>query len=305
MGRWTDNINGEPYTPRGVSTVRGRVLGDPAVVMQKGAGFLAYLVTTHVQRNGDPIEMYKIGENQSEKARQFIEEKFDLMTTEKKRHIQVERQKVDGIQKVVYGQKSTARAVSDVVQYVTEKYKYTSLEELNAVLRFYNVEAYRGKEGTKLYQHHGLLYRVLDEHGQYIGVPLKASFFEFKPTLANLEKKFVQNLSLREQYKIRIIGDVSWQLCKQKITLKEVENNLARSRIRMCARLDADNKVKQLIYVDFETKCVFNSKDLNELCGIQALQQVIQREQTLRQQQTQEQTQKRTHRHRLRPFDGL
>ncbi|SDF83501.1 hypothetical protein SAMN05216464_1412, partial [Mucilaginibacter pineti] len=42
MERWTDNINGEPYTLRGVRTVRRRVLGDPAVVIWKGAGCLAY-----------------------------------------------------------------------------------------------------------------------------------------------------------------------------------------------------------------------------------------------------------------------
>ena len=122
-----------------------------------------HIVTTHVQRNGDPIVMYKIGENQSEKARLHIEQKFDLVTTEKKRHKQTQTQKIEGVQKVVYGLKSTARAVSDVVQHVTEKFKYTSLEELNAVLRLYNVEAYRGKEDSRLFQRHGLLYRVLDE----------------------------------------------------------------------------------------------------------------------------------------------
>ncbi len=32
-----------------------------------------HIVTTHVQWNGDPIELYNIGRNQSEKARQKIE----------------------------------------------------------------------------------------------------------------------------------------------------------------------------------------------------------------------------------------
>lgn len=259
-----------------------------------------HIVTTHVQRNGDPIEMYKIGANQSEKARLYIEEKFNLMTAEKKRQTQTQTQKIDGIQKVVYGLTSTTRAISDVVQYVTENFKYSSLEELNTVLRLYNVEAYRGTEGTKLHQRRGLLYRVLDKQGHYIGVPLKASFFEFKPTLANLEKKFVQNLSLKEQQKLHLTGSVSWQLCKEKISLKEVEKNLARDRIRMCYSMDHNNKVTNLTYIDFETKCAFSSKDLGELCSVRSLQNVIDRDQVLRQQQTQAQILKRTQKHRHR-----
>jgi len=259
-----------------------------------------HVVTTHVKPNGDPIVMYKIGENQSETARLRIEQQYNLATTEKKKQRQTQVQKIDGIQKIIYGQKSTARSVSEVVQFVTEKYKYTSLEELNAVLRLYNVEAYRGKEDSKLYQRHGLLYRVLDAQGRYIGVPLKASFFDFKPTLANLEQKFVLNLTQREKHKQRLTATITWELVKKNATLEQIENNLARDRIRMYYRLDSDKKLTNLMYIDFETKCVFNGKDLEGLCSIQSLQNVIQREQTLQQELTQEQTLKHTYRHRLR-----
>ena len=174
---------------------------------------------------------------------------------------------------------------------------------MNAVLRLYNVAAYRGKEDSKLYQCHGLLYRVLDDQGRYIGVPLKASFFDFKPTLANLEEKFKLNLSQREQQKQRLTATIMWELAKKNNTLQQMEKNLLRDRIRMYYRLNSDNRITDLTYIDFETKCVFSSKSLDERCSIQALQQLIQREQTLQQQQTQEQTLKHTqrHRHRHRP----
>jgi len=261
-----------------------------------------HIVTTHVQSNGDPIDMYKIGENQSEKARQYIEQKYNLATSEKKKLRQTQTQKIEGIQMIIYGEKSTARAVSDVVQFVTEKYNYTSLEELNAVLRLYNVEAYRGREDSKLYQNHGLLYRVLDEHGRYIGVPLKASFFDFKPTLTNLEKKFVLNLSQRERQTKRLTATVMWVLVDQNTTLKQVQDKLARDRIYMYYRLDSDKKITDLTYIDFETKSVFNSSSLDEHCSIQAIQQVIEREQTLRLQQTLEEKLEHTQRHRLRHY---
>ncbi len=46
MERWTDNINGEPYTSRGVRTVRRRVLGNTAIVIWIGAGYLAYVIVS-------------------------------------------------------------------------------------------------------------------------------------------------------------------------------------------------------------------------------------------------------------------
>jgi hypothetical protein len=54
-------------------------------------------------------------------------------------------------------------------------YRYVSLPELNAVLQQYNIVADRGTEGSHLYKHNGLLYRILDERGQKIGTPIKAS----------------------------------------------------------------------------------------------------------------------------------
>jgi len=103
------------------------------------------------------------------------------------------------VQKITYGESSTTQSISRILDYVTENYNYTSLKELNNILKLYNVEAYRGSEDSKLYQNRGLLYRVLDDNGRYVGVPIKASFFDSKPTLDNLEKKMIQNQTLKLQ----------------------------------------------------------------------------------------------------------
>ncbi len=71
---------------------------------------------------------------------------------------------------------------------VLQNYKYASLTELNAVLKLYNLNADRGKEGGIIFLKRGLVYRVLDEKGNKIGVPIKASSIYSKPTLYFLEK---------------------------------------------------------------------------------------------------------------------
>jgi len=155
-----------------------------------------HIVSTNIQRDGSKIEMHNIGRNQSEVARKSIEQAFGLTVAEghgKKQEQGREDPLKVSVQKVVYGKTSTKRAITNVLDAVIDQYKYTSLPELNAVLKLYNVMAERGKEDTRMYQKKGLVYTALDDGGAKIGTPVKASAFYSKPTLKYLEQKFVQN----------------------------------------------------------------------------------------------------------------
>ena len=85
----------------------------------------------------------------------------------------------------------TKRSISNVVGAVFSQYKFTSLPEFNAALKQFNVIADRGKEEGRIYKNRGLVYRILDADGNKVGVPIKASSIGCKPTLDNLEKKFI------------------------------------------------------------------------------------------------------------------
>ena len=202
------------------------------------------------------------------------------------------------VPRVKYGEKSTTQSVSRVLEYVTERFNYTTLSELNAALWFYNVAAYRGKEGSQLYQHRGLLYRVLDKDGNYIGVPLKASFFDCKPTLTNLEKKFAENLLLRQERCLHLKANVSWELYKEHQDLKSFEQALRREHIYMILQRDKAGQCKEVSYVDFEKRCAVNGEELGRNGDRTAIQEIIDRERTLGQRQSEQQ--QLAHRPRLR-----
>lgn len=93
-----------------------------------------------------------------------------------------------------YGQHATKTEIEKVLKHVLKKDTYTSLDQLNHLLRPYNVMADRGSKESNLYRNRGLYYRLLDSNGKKIGAPIKASAFEDRPTLKNLEKKFAENL---------------------------------------------------------------------------------------------------------------
>lgn len=258
-----------------------------------------HIVTTHVQRDGSPMELYNIGRNQSEKAKQLIEREFGLVTVEMKRALRQQNQLINGMPKLIYGQGATARSMARILEYVTENYKYTNLEELNAVLSLYNVHAYRGRPDSQLYQNRGLLYRALDEHGKYVGVPLKASFFDCKPTLDNLERRFVLHQSQKLQHKELIEAAIRVQLFFNPRNLGKARQRLrAEDSIHMVLQRDKQGKCVAVSYVSFLHKCVFNGDELSVQCNMDAVQKVIELDEKRKLEESLHESQKQMQRHR-------
>jgi len=222
-----------------------------------------HIVSTNIAKDGSKIEMNNIGRNQSETARKSIELKFALTKAEGRN----QRQEIEltvNAQKVQYGNAPTKRAITNVLDTVIDQFKYTSLAELNAILKLYNVMADRGKEDSKMYQKRGLVYTALDNKGNKIGTPIKASNFYSKPTLKYLEQKFVQNESLRHEHQHKLITAIKWVLVKKKQTLDEFKQDLAREGVNVLFRQNSQGNIYGLTYVDLKSKCVFNGSDLGK-----------------------------------------
>lgn len=234
-----------------------------------------HIVTTNIKADGDKIDMQNIGRNQSEKARKTIEVLFGLTKAERQKQEKNQEQQPEpfGALKVQYGKKGTKQAVSNVLEYVLREYKFTSLGELNAILQFFNVAADPGEKDSRLRQHKGLLYRVLDENGNKIGTPIKASAFWHKPTLANLEKKYAKNEIGRVQHKKHIQVNIDWALRNGKLTLQELKQALARARIEMVVQRTEEGKTYGVTFVDFRSRSAFKGSDLGKQYSAKGLEQ--------------------------------
>jgi hypothetical protein len=223
-----------------------------------------HIVSTNIERNGKRISMHNLGKNQSEKARKEIETEFKLVKAEHHRRTESQVLLVVAAKKVTYGKSASKQAISNVLATVYPQYKYTSLPEYNAVLKLYNVIAERGAEDSRMFKQHGLNYRVLDEAGNKVGTPIKASAFYMKPTLANLEKKFADNEGLRIPNKQKLQTTVGWILHQQPKGLGDFARSLEKQHINGILRRSAEGQVFGITYVDHTTKTVFNGSDLGK-----------------------------------------
>ncbi|MBS1528350.1 MAG: relaxase/mobilization nuclease domain-containing protein [Bacteroidetes bacterium] len=233
-----------------------------------------HIVTTNIKANGKRIELHNLGKNVSEPARKEIEIAFGLLKAEDSQ----KRQQYDlnpvNVQKALYGKTATKRAITTVLNKVLKDYRFTSLPELNAVLRQYNVIADRGNPESRTYQNHGLTYSIIDGQGNKVGVPIKASDFYNQPTLKSLEAKFIVNDPLRQPHKGRVKHAIDWALLKNaNPTLEGLVKALEKEGIATVIRRNDAGIIYGITYVDFQTRCVFNGSDLGKQYSAKAIQE--------------------------------
>jgi hypothetical protein len=194
------------------------------------------------------------------------------------------------VQRLQYGQGATRTGIENVLGHVLERYAYTSVDHLNAILSRYNVMADRGSEQSRLHQHRGLYYRMLDDEGKRIGAPIKASAFDSRPTLDYLERKFEINQVQvqKKDHQQRITSNVEWHMLKQKEgdPLEKLVNNLQRERILVVMNAPRSRHTQSqdghgFYYIDFERSTIYRDTDLGERYTAQSIFQRLKLDKTL------------------------
>jgi len=220
-----------------------------------------HIVTVAVKADGNPIHIGRPQFRESHLLCRALEKEFSLEQPIAAKPEQKEEFAADHAQRVIYGEPGLKRAISDVLNTVVVHYNYTSLDELNAILKEYNVMANPGKEGSRLREGGGLLYHALDENGKTVGKPLKSSGFLLKPTIKNLEEKFEQNQALREGPREHLSYAVEWALAGSTRDWKGFEQNLEREGVSTVITKNKEGD-ERIFFVDHKSRSSFEGKNL-------------------------------------------
>jgi hypothetical protein len=223
-----------------------------------------HIVTTNIKPDGARIALHNLGKNQSEEARRAIEKVYGLVEANKSALRETYRLKPVDARRVSYGKAETKKAITNVLQAIIGKYRFSSLAELNAVLKLYNVTADNGAENSRLRQHEGLLYHLLDEQGKAIGTPIKASLFYNNPGLKKLNVLFAENRLAKEPAKVRIRNEIDLALLPRKGSLRDMIRELKRTGIDMVIRQNDQGVIYGLTYIDHSSRVVLNGSDLGK-----------------------------------------
>lgn len=230
-----------------------------------------HIVASTIREDGTRIDTHNIGRNQSESARKQIETKYGLIQAGKQQKAPPPSI-TPAVHKLEYGQAELKRSISNVLMQVINLYNYTSLPELNAVLKQFGVVADRGKAGSFTHRKNGLLYRMLDRDGQPVGVPIKASTIAGKPTLKLLEQKFAANKKNREVLKLALQQTLVRTMQAQPENLDDLIGRLAKKDIYTVLRQNDEGRIYGITFVDNHHRSAFNGSELGRSFSIAGIQ---------------------------------
>ncbi|WP_407430562.1 relaxase/mobilization nuclease domain-containing protein [Arcticibacter sp.] len=233
-----------------------------------------HIVTTKIRPDGSRIDTQNIGRNKSEPARQLLEKNYGLVKAEdQKKDIYKVKPILNDVAE--YGKTPTKRAITNVLEYVLNRYAYTSIPELNAVLNNYHVMADRGKENSRVYQHSGLYYQLTDKGGTRVGVPVKASRIHFNPGLKYLQLQFEKNRVRRNNGKQQLKEAIDLVLKNHPKSMQQLVFLLRKSNVQLVTRANADGVIFGLTYIDHRSKCVFKGSALGKAYSAKAVCEII------------------------------
>lgn len=254
----------------------------------------AHLVSSNVQEDGKKLKLYLGDLIHSRELTHQLEGKYSLHLANTASETE---NSLDFLQVVRYGEQPLYPAMSKVLETVIPQYSYTTLDELNAVLGLYAMRASRGKEGSDSYRHGGLLYFPLKADGRDGAICIKASDFGSRPTLRHLEERFAANQSLREAGRQRLETAIDWSLAGSPLSFEAFKEVMQYEGITVVCRQAGDGALRNVWFVDHNTRTVFEGGSLGENYSAEALSRRCIPEEQYRQQQ--EQREKKVESHRL------
>lgn len=255
-----------------------------------------HVVSTKIQSNGQRIRITPGVLEFSRKLTHELERRYGLDQGDEEATMRAQHRY---LQKVEYSKVSVYPAIKIVLDTIVPTYRYTNLEELNAVLGLFNVKASRGLPESRTHQHRGLLYYPLLPDGREGPAFIKASAFPARPTLDRLEQRFAENIQLRAEHTRRLTSTIDYALAGSQLSFLAFRQEMARQGVNIVT--PREDSGQQIWYVDQRTKAVFEGAALGERYTGAAVRQRCMPEETYQRQQqlrAQEETQRQGYRAR-------
>ena len=174
-----------------------------------------------------------------------------------------EEKKMNVLKAVHYKTNDVKRQIRNTVKELI-KYRFQSVKEFNALLSLYNIgcEEVKGEVNGKHYT--GLIYFALDEQGKPTGTRFKASLWGkqigYETLLHNIEnsKNEYKTLGIKEQLKQEILT------CMDARNMEEFKRKLKDKNIDVIFRMNTENRIYGVTFIDHRNKYVFNGSKLGK-----------------------------------------
>ncbi|MFK2388086.1 conjugal transfer protein MobB [Bacteroides fragilis] len=218
-----------------------------------------HIVGLRVDENGKPLNN-KFEHRRSKQITRELEKKYNLHPAEKK-----ERTESPELKKVDYAVGDVKHQIGNAVKGACYGYRFQSFGEYKALLACYNVyaEEVKGEINGKPYQ--GIVYSAMNDKGEKVGNPVKASRIGKSVGYEALERRMqksgevIKDKNLKEHTR-RTVAIVM----KTADNRRELERQLKQKGIDVLFRQNDSGRIYGVTFIDHNNRVVLNGSRLGK-----------------------------------------
>ncbi|OBW41824.1 Relaxase/mobilization nuclease domain protein [Chryseobacterium sp. MOF25P] len=229
-----------------------------------------HIVGVGVDEEGKKISD-KFEKRKSMKICRELEQKYNLISATSKESLQNEKV----FRPLNYQVGDVKSQLASVIRHIPNYYQFQTLGEYNALLSLFNITCEKVEKSENGVGNDGLLYFALNNKGDKVSQPFKASLFGKKAELEGLNDHFLKS---KETLKL---GSIHEKL-KETVTLAmknspneiEFKNMLQQMGINTVVRRNASDRIYGITFIDHQSKSVWNGSRLGKEFSANAFNQI-------------------------------
>ena len=218
-----------------------------------------HIVGLRVDENGKPLND-KFEHRRSKQITRELEKKYNLHPAERK-----ERTERPELKKVDYAAGDVKHQIGNAVKGACYGYRFQSFGEYKALLACYNVyaEEVKGEINGKPYQ--GIVYSAMNNKGEKVGNPVKASLIGKSVGYEALERRMqksgevIKDKNLKERTRRTVAA-----VMKTTSSRKELEQQLKKQGIDVLFRQNDSGRIYGVTFIDHDNRVVLNGSRLGK-----------------------------------------
>lgn len=151
-----------------------------------------------------------------------------------------------------------------IVRHLPKYYSFSTMGSYNALLSLFNITAEEVKGERNGQPVNGLVYVALDENGNKISNPFKASLFGKDAGVAELQKHFEQSKEKLKTSSVRSVLKNTVELAIHTTNNEsEFKKQLTEQGINTIVRRNNEGRIYGITFIDHESRSVWNGSQLD------------------------------------------
>lgn len=258
-----DKVSDEMYSEIAQTYMQKMGLGDQPYLVYKHEDLdrqHIHIVTVNVDENGK-----KIGDSnnfyQSKKITRELEKTYNLHTAEKKK----QSEDIPTFKRINYESGDIKKQIANISKFLIKNYRFQSVNEFRALLSLYRVTVEEVKGEVKGKNYSGLVYSAIDEKGEKVGNPIKASVIDKSVGYDALQNRLEYSAKYMKEQKVfeapkLIVGSAIDSYTDKQTFL----NELAKNNMNVVFRENTEGRIYGATFIDHQSKCVFNGSKMGK-----------------------------------------